>query len=263
MALDLENPEIKAEVEKLREAAIAEVTAEMTEKYAGLEKNHEEVIADRKAASAKAKEAQEQLEKWQAAAGGRDIDDVQDTFSKIESADYKALLGDKKFDEAYEMRAKAERKEFAKQLESKDKDILTAKNEFTTLQERLTVLELDTVGIEKFLSSNGRKSSVRDFRTRLREDSQRNEEGEYFFPDAFGNPRKDSEGNDLVIQTYIDEVLRLEAEHFFPEVKGSGATGSQGNGAPPGTKKRSDMTPQEASDYINEHGADAYKKLAA
>jgi len=263
MALDLENPEIKAEVEKLREAAIAEVTAEMTEKYAGLEKNHEEVIADRKAASAKAKEAQEQLEKWQAAAGGRDIDDVQDTFSKIESADYKALLGDKKFDEAYEMRAKAERKEFAKQLESKDKDILTAKNEFTNLQERLTVLELDNVAVETFLSSKGRESSVRDLKSRIREDAQRNEEGAYFFPDAFGNPLKDSEGNDLTIKTYIDEKLRVEAPHFFPEVKGSGATGSQGNGAPPGTKKRSDMTPQEASDYINEHGADAYKKLAA
>ena len=262
MALDLDNPEIKAEVDALREAAKTEAETAMAEKYAGLEKNHAEVVADRKAASAKAKEAQEQLERYQTAAGGRDIDEIESTFTNIENADYKALLGDKKLDEAYEMRAKAERKEFARQLEEKDKAIRKSDETAAKKEERLLELELYSVATEEFLKAKGRESGIRDLKSRIGADAKRDENGDFFFPGQFGNPRKDSEGNQMVISSYINEHLRVDAAHLFPEVKGSGASGSNGNAAP-GTKKRSDFGPGERSAFIREHGQEAYNNLAA
>lgn len=263
MALDLENPEIAAEIDAIREAAIAEAKAADAEKYAGLEKNHEQLLADRKEASKKAKEAMELVDRYKAATGEREIDDVEHTFNSIEKADYESLLGKQKFDEAYEMRAKAERKEYAKQLEEREKIARDKDVEIAARDERLLELELYSVGIEKFLGAKGNKHNIRDLKFRLAEDAKRNEDGEFFFPDQFGNPRKDSEGNDLTIDTYINEVLRAEAPGFFPEVKGSGATGSDGSAPPPGTKKRSDMSSQEAGDYIDAHGIEAYQKLSA
>lgn len=261
MALDLENPEVKAEVDAIREAALAEANAAVADKYAGLEKNQEQLLVDRKAASQKAKEAQELVDRYKAATKDREIDDVENTFTSIENADYKSLLGEKKFDEAYEIRAKVDRKEFAKQLEEKDKLVRDKDSEILAREERLLELELYSVGVEKFLGAKGNKDNIRDLKFRLGEDAKRNDDGNFFFPDQFGNPRKDSEGNDMTIESYINESLRAEAPSFFPEVKGSGAAGSQGAGAAHGGIKRSDLTSKQAGDFIDQHGEEAYGKL--
>ncbi len=262
MALDLENPEVKAEVESIREAALAEAKEELEGKYAGLEKNHDSLLAEKKAVSAKAKEAQEQLERWQAVTKGRDVDEVEATFLNIENANYKELLGQEKFDEAYEIRAKAERKEFAKLLDAEKEASESTRSQLAQKEEQLMVLQLDNVAVEKFLSSKGNKDALRAMKSQLREDAARNEDGEIFFPDQFGNPRKDSKGNDLTINTYVDEVLKVEASYLFTEVVGSGAAGSKGASAG-SNLRRSQMSPEAAGKFIAEHGQQAYLALQA
>lgn len=257
MALDLDNPEVQAEVEKLREAARAEVTAELGEKYAGLEKNHEAVVADRKKASATAKDLQEKLERYEAATRGKDLDDVDSMFTNIENADYTKLLGQEKFDEAYDMRAKGERKEFAKLMEAEKQRAVDVENKLKAADEQLIVLTLDNVAVEKFLSAKGRESGLRDMKARIRADVKRDEDGNFYFPDQFENPRKDSKGEQMTIDTYINESLRLDAPHLFPEVTGSGAAGS--NGASAGTgKPRSAYTPEEGGAFMAKHGHKAW-----
>lgn len=262
MALDLENPEVKAEVDRLREEARAEAEATFTEKYSGLEKNHESLLAEKKAVSAKAKEAQEKLERWDAVTKGRDIDDVETTFLNIENADYKSLLGQEKFDEAYEMRAKADRKAFTKQLEEKDKESKELEGKLSALDEQLMVLQLDNVGVEKFLSSKGNKEAVWAMKSQLRAEAKRGEDGNFFFPDQFGNPRKDSKGNELTIDTWIDEHLKVTSSFLFTGMEGSGASGSKGASAG-SNKKRSEMSPEAAGKFIQEHGQEAYLALSA
>lgn len=257
MPLDLENPEVQAEVEAIREEAIAEATAAIDEKYAGLTKNHEEVVADRKAASAKAKEYQEELERYKSATQGRDIDDVENTFTSIEKADYESLLGKQKFDEAYDVRAKGERKEFAKAMDAEKAKLTEYEKKLAATDEQLIVLTLDNVAVEKFLSAKGHKSGLRDMKSRIRTDVKRDENGEFYFPDQFNNPKKDSKGEQMTIDSYIDEVLRIDAPHLFPEMVGSGAAGSSG-GKAGGGKPRSAYTSAEAGAFIKEHGVPAW-----
>jgi len=259
-ALDLENPEVAKEIDAIKAKAAEEAQAELQEKYTGLEKNHEQVIADRKAASQKAKEATEQLDRYKAATKERDIEDIESTFDHIEKANYQELLGKEKFDEAYEMRAAKERKEFSKQLEDATKNETSLKDQIAERDERLAKLTIDKVAVEKFLKSRGKETAVRDLTSRVREYVTLDKEGNEQILDQFGNPRKDSKGEPMTIDTLIDEVFKIEAPHLFAEVKGTGAPGSGGGNAGAG-KKRSEMSSQEADKFIEEHGMDAYRKI--
>jgi len=56
--------------------------------------------------------------------------------------------------------------------------------------------------------------------------------------------------------------LTTEAPHLFKSSNGGGAPpDGGGGGGPPKGKKRSEMTSTEKSDYISEHGGEAFRKL--
>lgn len=73
-----------------------------------------------------------------------------------------------------------------------------------------------------------------------------------------GKPIVDTDMGPLPMADYVSRWLAGEGKAFVSNPKGAGA---DGGGRPSGRMKRSEMTAQQKSDFIGEHGQDAYLKL--
>lgn len=261
MALDLENPEVKSEIDSLVEERLQAQRAELetefsttlAEKVTGLERKTKELLGEKKSEQGEKKALLKAL-------GGRDPEVVSKLLEQIDRAELGDLLekGDletynKRITERLKTESEAQlatERTRAEQLEAQAK----------AYKSRVEELEINQGLQGEFIAAKGRSDqAAQRFMLAAAKDVWKvNEEGQVEARDPVSGELIKGKNGLLTQGEWIQDYLRVEAPFLFEGVVGSGAAGGTSKGS---TKSRTQMSADEKVAFISEHGAEAYAEL--
>lgn len=210
-------------------------------------KSEREAAKDAKQKLTAAKEFQAQFE-------GLDIEAVKGLLAKASQDEETRLIAEGKIDEVFNRRTERFRSDVDKQLKAKDDEI----GRHVEANKKLAGRALSDAVLQAASKAGALPEAMEDIVQRARAAGWTvNEDGDVVAMDG-DEPVLGKDGKTPLTPSEWAESLRESAPHLWPRAQGAGQTGDRGA---KGTKKRSDMTPEEMAAYIKEHGREAYLKL--
>lgn len=182
-----------------------------------------------------------------------DPEKAREALAKLTKLDEKKLIDEGKVDELVTQRTGAMKADLEKKLTAAEKERELA-------HARLSELLIDNSLRETALKPDiaARASALTDIVLRAKTIWALNKESK---PVAMkdGNVLYGKDGQPLTMTEWLT-TLRADAPHLFEESSGGGASNDKG-GALKSTKKRSEMSVAEKTEFISKHGRTEYEKL--
>ena len=230
--------------------------AEGVEDVTGLKSALEKERNDRKTTAQKLKELTEQL-------GDLDPVKAREALKKLQELEDKKLIDSGKIDELLAQRTERMQADHNNQVAAFKKNIDNLTKDRDQSTARLSELLIDNALRAAATKAGVKATAIEDAVLW----------GKQLYRIKDGNPVP-MRGDAIVYGKNPQEPMPMEEwlgtmigekPHWFEESAGGGAGGGKGKSPGPGAgnKKRSGMTVAEKSQYISEHGRDAYMKLPA
>ncbi|AQS50546.1 hypothetical protein PAEH1_01455 [Paenalcaligenes hominis] len=244
--LGLDLPEEKAAA--LKEALGTKAKELLEKETGGLKSKNSELLG-------KLKTAQGDLDTLHAQFEGLDIDAVKAIVAKAGQDEESRLIAEGKIDEVVSRRTERLRGDLEKQLQVERERADKAEAFANQFKDRVLS---DSIR-EAATKAGALAEAADDIILRARSVFRLNEDGLPVALDKDGEVIYGKDGKTPLTPLEWAESLQETAPHLWPRAQGAGQTGDRGGKS--GSKKRSDMTMQEKSAFIHEHGQEAFLKL--
>lgn len=203
----------------------------------------------------KLKAAQSDLDTFKSQFDGLDLDAVKAIVSKAGEDEETRLIAEGKIDEVVSRRTERLRGDLEKQLQVERERADKAEAFANQFKERVLS---DSIR-EAATKAGALAEAADDIILRARSVFSLNEDGMPVALDKDGEVIYGKDGKTPLTPLEWAESLQEAAPHLWPRAQGAGQTGDRGGKS--SGKKRSEMTMQEKSAFIHEHGQDAFLKL--
>jgi hypothetical protein len=228
---------------------------EFEENVRGLKSALEKERDEKKTASQKYKELQEQL-------GDLDPAKAREALKKLQEIEDKKLIDSGKIDEVVAQRMERARQDFETQAKAFNSKIETVTKERDTLASRLSELVIDGALRDAAIKAGVKTEAIDDAIIwgkqvyRMKDGAPIPMDGETIL---YGkDPNKP-----LPMEEWLQSQM-TKKPHWFAESAGAGATTTKTNGKiSPKNLKRSAMSTGDKSKFVSEYGMDAYLALPA
>ena len=234
--IDLENPEIKAAIEKAADASVA-----------GLKTKNAELLGKLKETTGKLTQFESQFE-------GVDIDAVKGLLSKAGQDEETKLLTEGKVEEVFNRRTERLRGDHTKQIKALTERAEKAESFAAKFQGKV----LGDAVRGAALKAGALPEATDDIILRAKGVFSLSAEGEAIAVDEDGSPILGKDGKTPLTPLEWAESLRESAPHLWPRASGTNAPGGGGGQA---ALKRSEMSATQKRDYQRKHGQTAYLQL--
>ena len=244
--LGLDIPEDKALALK---EALAEKGQEALDKaVSGLKTKNSELLGT-------VKSTKTELDQLKSQFDGLDIEAVKGLLKRAAEDEETRLIAEGKLDEVVSRRTERLRADLDKQLQAEKERAEKAEAFATRFSDKVLA---DSIR-EAALKAGALPEASEDIILRARSTFKLNDEGEPVAANSDGEIIYGKDGKTPLSPLEWAESLRENAPHLWPRAQGAGPTGD--NGGKASGKKRSDMSVEEMTAFIKEHGRDAYLKL--
>ena len=216
MAIDFEDPEVKAEIASQVEKTLSEKVAEVENRYKTdiqkLTANRDEILQEKR-----------RLVDLERSLGDMKIDDVKQYVKQLQESQEAKLISEGKIDELLSQKIEKTRADYEGKLESMQK-------EMSTRDERIAKLMIDQDATQQFIGAGGLPDAVSDAVYRARQ-IFRVEDGDLVPRDANGEIVMGENGV-LTMKEFMasDKYLKGAARHLYAQAHGVGARGGNGTG---------------------------------
>ncbi len=185
----------------------------------------------------------------------KDIDPekAREALAKIREIDEKKMITEGKLEELLSQRTESMKKDLTTQKTRAEQERDAAR---TRLAEVLIDQTLRETALKPEIAA--RASALTDIVLRAKTIWSLNKDG-IPVATANGQPVYGKDGQPLTMSEWLT-TLRADAPHLFEESSGGGASNDKG-GALKSTKKRSEMSVAEKTEFISKHGRTEYEKL--
>lgn len=251
--MDLDFTELGVELDEAQQIALKEALAgkfkeAVDQEVTGLKNKNQDLLGQNKALKG-------DLESFKGQFEGLDIEAVKNIVSKAGQDEETRLIAEGKMDEVVARRTERLRGDFEKQVQE-EKDRADKAEAFAN---RFKDKVLSDSIREAATKAGALPEAAEDIILRARSTFKLNEEGVPVALDGDGQVIYGKDGKTPLTPVEWAESLQETAPHLWPRAQGAGQTGDRGSKS--SGKKRSDMTMQEKSAFIHEHGQDAFLKL--
>lgn len=251
LGIDLPEDKLAA----LKETFATKAKEAIDQEVTGLKEKNSELLGQNKALKTDFKQLQAQLEGIDLnAIKGLDLGAVRGLLEKASKDEETRLIAEGKIDEVLNRRTERFRQDVEKQLQAKETEI----QKHIEAKKKLASRALSDAILQAASKVGALPEAMEDIVERARRAGWTvTEDGDVVALDG-DEPILGKDGKTPLTPVEWAESLREIAPHLWPRAQGAGPTGDQGAR---GTKRRSDMTAEEAAAFIKEHGRDAYLKL--
>lgn len=192
---------------------------------------------------------------------GLDPEEVKAAVEAHRKSQEKTLIDEGKIEELFSARTERMRQDHDAQLSAKDKKIKELEEQTTGLSSQLNKAVLGSEISAASLKNHVRPQAI-GLVEKLAADTWRVEDGRPKAYDSNG-PIMGKDTKPISMEEWVSG-LRADHGYLFKESSGGGAenngSSTQGGGA---TKRRSEMSVKEKSEYISKHGQAAFRQLPA
>ena len=255
MALDLNSPEVKAELEQ----ALAAEKARLESEYGGIKSNRDAILLEKK-------KLQEEYEGVRSKLGGIDPTKLDDIMSKVKEAEAakalaeaKALEAEGKFEDAFNKRTETYRKDAETRQKALEEEVNRYRSEAELLQAEKRRFMVDSK--VRDAAATLVEPEMMDYVLRLgRETFQLDENGQLEARTSDGQLILGKDGKTVLTpQDWID-MQRVKVPYIFKQSKGAGLQPNAGKGS--AIRYSDDLQNAAAkAKYISDFGMDAYLDL--
>lgn len=252
MELDLNAPEVQ---EAVKQAALAEaekVKAQLEQEYAGLRKNKDEILAEKKALA-------DEFGKFKSQFEGIDVEQVKTMLENVKKDKHAAMIAEGKFDEVLASQTEAMRRDYETRLQGLDGELKKYQEQTDSL-----VNEKKRYMVDMRLREAGSKyvypEMMEFLQERARDVFRLEDDGQVVARTKDGTLLLGPDGKSpLSMESWV-LMQKDKYPYIFQQSSGSGASqNSKGKG---GVKYKEDLSnPAAKAKYIGEHGMDSYLNL--
>lgn len=261
MALDLDNPEVKSEIDKLLNEKLteqkqhleSEFNSAIAERINGIEKKNKELLSEKKAEQARARAYAEAVK-------NKPPEEVAEMYAEIEKNQLEQHLKKGEMD-AYNSRIverdRAQAEAVINELKSKYETVEQQAEKYKSRVEELTISQSLK---DEFIAAKGKtdKAAQKYMLVAAQEIWKINEDGVEEARDPETGELLKGKTGLLTKSEWIQDYLKVESPFLFDGVSGSGATGGSSKLA---HKSKDKMSDDERVAFIIEHGSEAYAAL--